>query len=252
MSKNATNEISLMSLYQVGAQRGNRKSRLNPRLKNAVYGFNKGICLIDLVKTQNSMGECASLLQRLGQKKKQVLIVGTSKHLKEEIQNFAKQFGDSGMPFVNSRWLGGTISNWSTIKKTLKTLEKLEKIEENKEFFGKLSKNEQLNILRKKEKINKFFEGLVNLKNSRPGALIVLDAAENPIAIREADSMGIPVIALTNTSSTTLPQSLKYTIVSNVHSLKAVQLIMSHLVEAYNNGFNSEPPVVREQTQPEA
>jgi small subunit ribosomal protein S2 len=239
METQTQSQVSLMSLYQVGAQRGNRKSRLNPKLKDRVYGYVGGLCLIDLVKTQSSLSSCSELLYKLGQKRRQILIVGTSRHIAPKVEEYAAKFEGETMPFVNSRWLGGTITNWSTIKKTLKSLEKLQKIEENKDFFSKLSKNEQLNLKKKKEKILRFFKGLVNLKSSRPGAVLVLDANSNPIAIKEAESAGIPVIALTNTTVDVLPKNLKYTVVSNVNSTKSVDLIMNSLIEAYNTGVQS-------------
>ncbi|NJK71592.1 MAG: 30S ribosomal protein S2 [Thermales bacterium] len=146
-------------------------------------------------------------------------------------------FKADGMPYVNHRWLGGTLTNWSTIKKTLNTLEKLRNIEEDEEFLSKLSKNERLSIKRKREKIERFFAGLTNLKNNRPAALLVLDTPENDIAIKEAEVMNIPVIALTNTSTTSLPVSLDNTIVCNINSIKAIELIMGKFVEFYNIGL---------------
>ena len=238
-SKNS--QVSLMSLYQVGAQRGNRKSRLNPRIKTSVFSVVNGLCMIDLVKTQNSVDICSDLLYKLGQKKKQVLLVGTSKHLQSKIEEYSLQFNEAPMPYVNSRWLGGTLSNWSTIKKTLKTLEKHQKIEDNKDFFSKLSKNEQLSIVRKKEKIMKFFNGLTNLKTSKPGALLIIDAGQNQIAISEAEKVGIPIIVLTNTSTSKLPKDLKYTIVCNINSAKAVDILVVKLIQAYNNGLLNTP-----------
>jgi small subunit ribosomal protein S2 len=235
MSNQNTNQLSLMSLFQVGAHRGNKKSKLNPRLKSKVFGYDKGLCLINLVDTKNSLESASQLLYKLGQKNKQLLIVGTSKHLKELTVNFAKSFV-SAMPYVDTRWPGGTLTNYATIKKTLKALEKLQNIESNEEFFDKISKNQQLEIIREKEKKEKIFSGLVNLKNNRPGAVLVLDASENSIAIKEAEAMSIPVIALTNTSTITLPKNLDYTILCNIHSIDAIKLILDELTTSYNNG----------------
>jgi small subunit ribosomal protein S2 len=235
MSNQDTNQLSLMSLFQVGAHRGNKKSKLNPRLKSKVFGYDKGLCLINLVDTKTSLVSTTQLLFKLGQKNKQLLIVGTSKHLKELTISFAKSF-TSSMPYVDTRWPGGTLTNYTTIKKTLKALEKLQNIESNSEFFDKISKNQQLEIVREKEKKEKIFSGLVNLKNNRPGAVIVLDASENSIAIKEAEAMNIPVIALTNTSTVTLPKNLDHTILCNIHSIDAIKLILEELVSSYNKG----------------
>ncbi|MBC7472050.1 MAG: 30S ribosomal protein S2 [candidate division SR1 bacterium] len=235
MSNPNINQLSLMSLFQVGTHRGNKKSKLNPRLKSKVFGYDKGLCLINLVDTKDSLDTASQLLYRLGQKNKQLLIVGTSKHLKDLTVSFAKSF-TSAMPYVDTRWPGGTLTNYITIKKTLKALEKLQNIESNAEFFDKISKNQQLEIVREKEKKEKIFSGLVNLKNNRPGAVIVLDASENSIAIKEAEAVGIPVLALTNTSTVTLPKNLDYTILCNIHSIDAIKLILGELTNSYNKG----------------
>jgi len=231
-------QLSLMQLFQVGAHRGNAKSKLNPRLKSNVYGVENGLCLINLVETNQSIQTASDLIHSLGLKKKQILVVGTSKHLQNLTVSTAAKFVGSA-PYVNFRWLGGSLTNWSTIKKTLKTLEKLENIENNKEFFQKLSRNERLSIQRERTKISKFFSGLVNLKNNRPGALLVLDAANHSVPILEAQKMGIPVIALTNTGCKFLPEKLDTTIVTNIYSIKAVELILDNLVASYNEGFQS-------------
>jgi len=243
MSNKDNNQISLMSLYQVGAHRGNKKSRLNPKLKNSVYGIKDGLCLIDLAKTQNTLSTVEEFLFNLGTKKKQILVIGTSKHLKELVSPFSKKFNSGQMPFVDSRWLGGTLTNWLTIKKTLKTLEKLNKILENVEFYEKLSKNEQLNVLRKKEKIARFFEGLAHLKTNKPSAIVILNASDDSIAIKEAELVGIPVIALTHTSAKALPHDLDMTVVTNVYSINNVELILDRMVESYNKGLTHQANV---------
>jgi small subunit ribosomal protein S2 len=246
MSKDQSSAISLMSLYQVGAHRGGKKSKLNPRLKSQVYGFNRGLCLIDLAQTSDTMNRIEQLVKKVGSKKRQILIVGTSKHVKKIVPEYSEKFLAGPMPYVNSRWLGGALTNWPTVKKTLKTLENLNKIIENEEFFTKLSKNEQLNIVRKRDKINKFFEGLAYLKHNRPGAVLVLNASEDPIAIAEADTKGVPVISFSSTSTTNLPNSLDYNLTTNIHSINAIRLFMDRIVESYNQGvqtYNTEQQI---------
>jgi small subunit ribosomal protein S2 len=241
MNKKATTKsiekLSLMSLFEVGAHRGNKKSKLNPKLRKSVFGTDKGMTLIDLVKTKDSLEKVSSLFYSLGSKKKQILIVGTSKHLTVKTQEISEQFKPEQMPYVNHRWLGGTLTNWPTIKKTLNTLEKLRNIEGDANFLSKLSKNERLSIKRKKEKIERFFAGLTKLKSNKPAAVFVLDTPENDIAIKEAEIMNIPVIALTNTSTTFLPSSLDNTIVCNINSINTIELVLNLLVESYNEGY---------------
>lgn len=234
-----SSQISLMSLFEKGAQRGNSRSNLNPKLKSKIYGYDKGLCIIDLVQTINSLEKVTDFVKKLGQRKKQILVVGTSQYLQNTTADFAAKLGNS-TPFVNNRWLGGTLTNWATIRKTLKTLEKLENIENNKEFFNKLARNEQLNIQDKKEKVGKFFGGLKTLKNNRPGAILVIDSPQNPVAIQEAEVMGIPVIAFTNTTVKVLPKNLDYAVVCNIYSRNLMALVLDELVNSYGEGLAME------------
>lgn len=231
--------LSLANLYQLGTHRGNSKSKLNPKLKNRVYSFNNNLCTIDLVSTMDSIVKVKDLFQKLGHKKKQILIVGTSSHLTSKIPEYAKTFANGEMPYVNARWLGGTMTNWLTIKKNLKILEKLENIKNDEKFFGTLARNEQLSISRKIVKMSKFFCGLKTLKTNRPGAIIILDAAQNDIAIKEAELIGVPVVALTNTFIQTLPKNQSYTVLCNNNSINAVDFIVKELVDSYNLGLAS-------------
>jgi small subunit ribosomal protein S2 len=231
--------LSLANLYQLGVHRGNSKSKLNPKLKNRVYSFKNNLCTIDLVSTMESIIKVKELFQKLGHKKKQILIVGTSNHLVSKIPKMASSFSGNEMPYVNARWLGGTLTNWFTIKKNLKILEKLENIKKDETFFSGLARNEQLSISRKIDKMSKFFIGLKNLKTNRPGAILILDASQNDITIKEAELIGIPVVALTNTFIKTLPKNQNYTVLCNINSINAVDFMVNEFVDSYNTGLNS-------------
>jgi small subunit ribosomal protein S2 len=244
MSNNG--QLSLMSLFETGAHRGNSKSKINSKLKDKVYGIDNGLCIINLVETKKSIERSEELMTRLGQRRKQILVIGTSRHLNDLTKEYAQKFSGNGMPYVDHRWLGGTLTNWNTIRKTLKNLDKLENILSNKGFFDKLARNEQLQIQKEVAKLRKFFGGLVGLKNNRPGALLVLDAKENAVAIQEADNIGIPVICLTNINAKYLPKNLDYTIVSNINSINAVRFIVDRLVNSYNQGINLGIPQIEE------
>jgi small subunit ribosomal protein S2 len=234
-----------MGLYEVGAHRGNSRTTLNPKLRSKVHSFDNGIAIIDLAQTLENLENIANFMQKLGSKKKQVLFVGTSKHIKAKVQGYSALFKGSTMPFVNKRYIGGTFSNWATIKKTLKTLEKLESIQNNADFFKKLARKEQLSINKEQVKINATFGGLRHLKTAKPAVVIVLDAANETVVIKEAQVMGIPIICLTNTSILTLPKDMQNTLVFNINSSNAVDLIMNTLSESYNSGLLQE--VIKEE-----
>lgn len=229
--------LSLANLYQLGAHRGNSKSKINPKLKSRIHSRTSDVCTIDLVSTIDSITRVKELFSKLGRSKKQILVIGTSNHINHKVVEIAKSFNNGDMPYVNVRWLGGTLTNWLTVKKSLKVLEKLESIKSDDKFFQTLARNEQLRISRKIGKMGKFFDGLKSLKTNRPGAVLVLDAANNDIAIKEAELIGCPVIALTNTYITYLPQKLEYTVLMNNHSIGAVDFVIQELVESYNQGL---------------
>jgi small subunit ribosomal protein S2 len=233
----AVSQISLMDLFKVGSHRGNKKQKLNPKLRSFVYGAKQGLSLIDLAKMQDSLARIEELLFSLGKTRKQVLIVGTQKHVQTKVKELAAAMGAKGMPFINQRWLGGTLTNWATVKKTLKTLEKNEKILENAEFFATLSRNEQLNITRETEKLRQIFGGLVDLRSNRPGAVLVLDGENNHVAIQEADAMKVATISLLNTASVSLPSHLDFALVCNNNSKLLIDLLSGRFADAYNNGL---------------
>ena len=231
----STIQLSLMDLYKIGSHRGNKASKLNPKLKRYVYGTQQGMSLIDLALMQQKLENVENFLSHLGKTGKQVIVVGTSTHLKNITETVAKAIG-RGMPYVNNRWLGGTLTNWATVKKTLKTLEKNDNIINNEKFFKELPRNEQLILTRETEKLRKIFGGLVDLRSNRPAAVVVLDASENTVAIKEADLMNIPVIALANTGTLELPSKLDYTLVCNNNSTKLIEILTQLMIQAYDKG----------------
>lgn len=230
-------QISLMELFEVGAHRGNARAKTNPKIISRVHSFQNGLSVINLVDTIETIQNSCSLLEKIGARKGQVLIVGTSNHIKHLVPEYARKFNSGEMPFIKNRWLGGTLTNWTTIKKTLKTLVKFENMESDEAFFGKLAKNEQLRISRIKEKIARFFSGLKLLKSNKPKALIVFDGDENTIAIEEANAAGVPVISLSNTKVKALPKDTSTAIICNTNSISTIEKITQILVDAYNEGL---------------
>jgi small subunit ribosomal protein S2 len=249
---NTNNPLSLMSMFEVGAHRGNRRSKLNPRLRSKVYGFSKGMALVDLAQTTSNIEEACKIIQTAGSKRRQILVVGTSKHISPLVQNAVK-IATMPTPYVNNRWLGGLLTNWATIRKTLKAKEKNEKIVAKEDFFAKLPRNEQLGIQRELDKLRAIFDGLVNLKSNKPGVVIVFDSDENKVAIQEATKLNIPVVIVTHTSSVFLPQNHASTILMNTNSIKAVELVLAKFMDVYNQGLataEAVKPMVTATTRP--
>jgi small subunit ribosomal protein S2 len=240
------NQISLMNLFELGTHRGNSKSQSSAKLKSRIHSYRHGISIINLVDTIDRIELCSDFLYQIGKKNKQILLVGTSKHVRDWLPKLSVEYTPSPLPYIDRRWLGGTLTNWLTIKKTLKHLEKFEKIKENVNFFKGLARNEQLNINKEIERTSKFFAGLKTLKSNKPGAILILDINNNPIAVEEAELMNIPIIGLTNTKAKVLPTNLDKLIVCNNNSVKSVEFIIEKLLSSYQKGLNEKIEVKTE------
>lgn len=223
--------ISLIDLFKRGCHKGRSKSKTFPKMSQYIFGYSQGMSIIDLVKTKDSLDKTLDFVYKLGETNRQILIVGTSKHISDLVVSYSAKMG-TGMPFVSWRWLGGTLTNWDTIKKTLKTLSKFKALRDDKDEIATLKKKERLSINRKIEKLELIFGGLVNLKNNRPAAILVLDPTKDDLAVKEAG--GIPVIGLANTNEN--PLGVDYLIPSNTYSRAFVDFFLEKVVESYNAG----------------
>ena len=232
--------LSLMSLFATGAHRGNHKSTVNPRLSGLIHSVKDQICFWDLTKVNSRLDKALLLMNKCGSKKQQIMIVGTSHHVKDVVQDFAKKFASEEMPYVCNRWIGGTLTNRKTINISVTEIKKVESYEENERFYKSLSAGEKLQLREKKERGLRLFGGIRVMKSVKPGCLIILDAANNRSAIKEAEKMNIPVIILTNANITYLPnEKLNYIIPCNNNSIKTINLIMETLVDSYNTGLKN-------------
>ena len=247
-----TSQLSLMDLYQAGAHRGGKKSSINPSIRSRVHSFRSGIAVVDLAQTNTQLKAATEVMAKVGASRKPILIVGTSPHINEYVVEISKKFASGPQPYVDHRWLGGTLTNWMTIKKTLKTLDKLRNIIQDGEFFDKLARNEQLRLKRQETKISRTFGGLTTLKSNRPGAVFVLDADVNQNAIKEADIMNVPVVAFGSTAIPHLPKDPKKTVIFNTYSINAVELLTNALLEAYNTSYNEAVTKMQKNNQEQA
>lgn len=223
--------ISLIDLFKRGCHKGRSKSKTFPKMSPYVYGYSRGMSIIDLVQTKEGMDKALDFIYRLGETNRQILVVGTSRHISDLVVNYSAKMG-TGMPFVSWRWLGGTLTNWDTIRKTLKTLSKLKALRDDTEEFATLKKKEKLSIDRKIQNLELIFGGLTILKNNRPAAILVLDPTKDDLAVKEAGD--IPVIGLANTNEN--PEGINYLIPSNTYSRAFIDFFLEKAVESYNAG----------------
>lgn len=219
-------ENLVRDMFAVGAHYGYTRTRRHPSVKPLLYGTKNRTDIIDLEKTAASLAVAEEILATLGSTGKQVLFVGTKPEAKDAVKAAAESLG---MPYVDIRWIGGTLTNEKQIKSRVALLEDLADKQEKNELVAK-TKKEKLMIERKILKLAKMFGGLTTMKGL-PGAMIVVDAKEEAIAITEANQMGIPVIALANTDCDIKP--VAYPIVANDANKKTIEFFLNKLVAAY-------------------
>lgn len=213
---------TLDQLMESGAYYGHRKALTHPSFERMVHTIKDGVYIIDLEKTQKQLEESAKFMSSLVNADKKILFVGTKKQLKDQVLEIAQKLN---MPFVNYRWLGGMLTNFSTIKRRINDYVELEKEVADKDFESKYIKKEKARIKKELTKLNRFFEGLKDLKD-QPDALFVVDPKEDKVAILEAKRMNIPVIAICNTNVNI--GNIDYPIPANDNSLKTVSLLLEY------------------------
>lgn len=222
-------EVKIQDLLLAGCHFGHLTRRWNPKMRQYIFMERNGIHIIDLKKTLNNLNMASEALSEIIRKGGEVLLVGTKKQAKDIIRVEAER---CGMPYVTERWLGGTLTNFVTIKKSVKRLKNLEK-KATDGTYDKLSKKEILQIEREKEKLHKVLGGIRDM-NHLPSALFVVDAKKETIAVREAIRLNIPVFAIADTN--TDPDPLDYVVPCNDDAFKAINLVTHTLVDAIIDG----------------
>jgi len=226
-------EVKIQDLLLAGCHFGHLTRRWNPKMRPYIFMERNGIHIIDLKKTLNNLNQASEAISEIIRKGGEVLLVGTKKQAKDVIRVEAER---CGMPFVTERWLGGTLTNFVTIKKSVKRLKNQEK-KATDGTYDKLSKKEILQIEREKEKLHKVLGGIRDM-NHLPSAIFVVDAKKEAIAVREAVRLNIPVFAVVDTN--TDPDPLDYVIPCNDDAFKAINLVVHALVDAIIDGKASQ------------
>jgi small subunit ribosomal protein S2 len=223
--KTMKNKLAIEDLFKAGAHFGHRTNRWHPKMKEYIHSSKKGIYLIDLNKTQEQLDIACDYIQKLIKEDKNVLFVGTKNQVKKPMRAMAEE---TGMPYVVGKWLGGYITNFAVVKKSIKKYTDLLAQRESGQL-EKYNKKERLNIDREIKKLEARVGGLANL-NKLPDALFVWDLKQEEIAIEEARAKNIPLIGICDTNVN--PELLDYPIPANDDSSKTVKLILDHVKEA--------------------
>ena len=225
--------VTMKSLLESGVHFGHQVKRWDPRMSKYIFGSRNGIHIIDLQKTIAAIKESYEAVRKIAASGKSVLFVGTKKQAQQAIQKEAERCGQF---YVNNRWLGGMLTNFSTIKKSLQRLKKIEKMEVDGTFEN-LTKKEVAGLQKEKAKLEKNLGGIKEMKEL-PGAIFVIDTHKEAIAVAEARRMGIPVVAVVDTNSN--PEGIDYPIPGNDDAIRAITLFTSIIANAVMEANNEE------------
>ena len=232
--------ISMKQLLEAGVHFGHQTKRWNPKMAPYIITERKGIYIIDLQKTVKKVDEAYDFLRSVAEEGKSILFVGTKKQAQEAVKEEALK---SGMFYVNERWLGGMMTNFATIRKSINRLKELEAMEEDG-TFEVLSKKEVLALKREQEKLEKSLGGIKDMEEL-PGALFIVDPRKERIAVAEAKKLNIPIVAIVDTNCD--PDEIDYVIPGNDDAIRAVKLLTSRMADAVIEGRQGEAGEVVEE-----
>jgi len=222
--------VTPKDLLDAGVHLGHQTKRWNPRSKPYVFGHRQGITIIDLEKTHAALEKACAFLENLVASGDEVLLVGTKRQAQELIKEAATA---TGMPFVTTRWMGGTLTNFETIKKSLAKFKKYQAQDASGEL-AKLSSKEESAIRREMARMTRNFDGIANI-TALPGAMFVIDAGYESIAVAEAKRLGIPCVGLVDTNSD--PTQLSHPIPGNDDAAKSIRIVVETVVAAIQSGL---------------
>src|SRR5687768_6404316 len=221
----------MKELLEAGVHFGHQVRRWNPKMKEYIFGERNGIYIIDLQKTQRMFREAISFVTNLiaEDKGKTVLFVGTKRQAQDAIREESEKCGQY---YVNQRWLGGLLTNFQTVQKSIKRLKDLESMQTDGRY-EKLTKKERIKLDRERESLNKNLSG-IKAMNRLPDAIFIIDVKKEEIAVAEANRLGIPIVAVVDTNCS--PEGIDYVIPGNDDALRAVRLFASRIADAIVEG----------------
>lgn len=226
----ATTDVSMKSLLEAGVHFGHRTRRWNPKMRSYIFTERNGIHIIDLAQTLEQLEKAYQQVRDLVADGGVILLVGTKRQAQEIIAREAER---AGMPYVNQRWLGGTLTNFATIRRRVKYLRDLEARKARGEFVL-LPKKEMLQAEREIEKLNRRLGGIKNM-DTLPDTLFVIDVRREDIAVKEANTLNIPVVAMVDTNCD--PGPIDLVIPSNDDAIRAIKLITGYIADAAAEGL---------------
>lgn len=217
-------------MLDAGVHFGHLKKKWNPKMRPYIFKEHKGVHLIDLNRTTDCMEKAAQALKQIAKSGKKIMFVATKKQAREIVTNAAKSVN---MPYVTDRWLGGMMTNFTTIRRSVKKMNNIERMLTDATVTN-ITKKERLTLSRERNKMDRVLGGISNL-NRLPSAILVIDIHHEHLAIQEAEKLGVRTFAMVDTNSD--PNQVDFPIPSNDDSSKSIALIINYLAEAIKEGL---------------
>ncbi len=233
-------QVTMKQMLEAGVHFGHRTRFWHPKMADYIYGSRNKVHIINLEKTLPLLKDALNVVSRIAAQKGKILFVGTKRAAQDIIREEATR---CGMPYVNHRWLGGMLTNYKTVRQSIKRLKDLE-VMKSTGGFDKLIKREALQLFREMEKLENSLGGIKDM-GGLPDALFVIDVGYEHIAVAEAKRLGIPVIGIVDTNHA--PEGIDYIIPGNDDSMRAIQLYASVMSEAISIAKSTTTPVGKEE-----
>ena len=219
----------IKQLLEAGVHFGHHVSRWNPKMKKFIFGERSNIYIIDLEKTVDFLSKARNFVKDIASKGESVLFVGTKRQSQDIILQEAQR---SGMYYIKDRWLGGTLTNFKTIRNSIKRLEAIETMQKDGTFSA-ITKKEKAILTKEMDKLKKNLQGIVSMKKM-PGALFIVDAKKEDIAVKEARKLGIPIVAIIDTNAD--PDLIDYPIPANDDAMRSIRLLTGLITDSIVEG----------------
>ena len=239
-----SDSVTIKQLLEAGAHFGHQTSRWNPRMKKYIFTKRNGIHIIDLEQTATMLDKACQFIQQVAADGGHILFVGTKKQAHESIEEESRR---CGMYYVKERWIGGVLTNFTTIQARIDYLVRLED-QQSRGEFNRLPKKEALKLEEKIARLNRQMGGIKEMTRL-PSALFVVDPAKERIALAEAKRIGVPVVAIADTNCN--PDEIDYPVPANDDAIRAIRLICSRIADAVTEGSISQAMVATEEIQEE-
>lgn len=232
-------EELIKKLLEAGVHFGHQTQRWNPKMKKFIFGQRSGIYIIDLEKTAEYLNYAKDFVRDISAKGGKILFVGTKKQAQMIVEEEAKK---SNMYYIKSRWLGGLLTNFQTVKKSIQRMEAIEKMSENG-IWENLKKKEMSRLNKEKERLSRDLNGIREMKGL-PDVIFIVDPKRENIAVLEAQKLGIPIVAIVDTNCD--PENIDYPIPGNDDALKSIRILTAVIAESIREGYKEFATSIKE------